>query len=121
MVRVTNSVATHRRKKRMLKLAKGFFGDRKNHLRMTSDAVMSALSFNYQHRKQRKGLFRRLWITRIGIAAKMHGLSYHRLMYGLKGAGSLLNRKMLAQLAVEDPQGFAAVAERAKAHLANGA
>lgn len=114
MVRVTYSLASHRRKKRLRKRARGFVGDRKNHLRLTSDAVMSALAFNYKHRKQRKSDFRGLWITRIGVAAKINGLSYSRLIHGLKKAGCDLNRKMLAELAVRDPVCFAAVASVAK-------
>lgn len=114
MVRVTNSLASHRRKKRLLKRAKGFVGDRKNHLRLTSDAVMSALAFNYKHRKQRKSDFRALWITRIGVAAKINGISYSRFINGLKQAGCSLNRKMLAELAIRDPASFAAVANVAK-------
>lgn len=118
MVRVTNAVASHRRKKRLLKQAKGFWGDRKNHLRMTKDAVMRALAFNYRHRKNKKRDFRRLWITRIGVATKIHGMSYSSLIHGLKKAGCELDRKMLADMAVRDPESFAAVVGRAKSALA---
>lgn len=118
MVRITNAVAANRRKRRLLKLAKGFWGDRKNHLRMTKDAVMRALAYNYRHRKAKKRDFRSLWITRIGIAAKINGISYSKFMFGLKKLGSGLDRKMLADMAVRDPQGFAVVASRAKAALA---
>jgi len=118
MVRATNAVASHRRKKRLLKQAKGFWGDRKNHLKMTKDAVMRALAFNYRHRKNKKRDFRRLWITRIGVATKIHGISYSKLVYGLKQAGCELDRKMLADMAVRDPQSFAAVVGRAKQALA---
>jgi large subunit ribosomal protein L20 len=118
MVRVTNAVASHRRKKRIMKKAKGFVGDRKNHLRQTSDAVMRAMAYNYRHRKQKKNDFRSLWITRIGVAAKINGISYSKLMNGLKLAQCELNRKILADLAVNDPQSFAAVAGRAKEALA---
>ena len=118
MVRATNAAASRRRKKRLMKRAKGFYGDRKNHLRQTSSAVMKAMAFNYRDRKHNKRNFRRLWITRIGVAAKMNGLSYSRMMDGLKKAGCTLDRKMLALMAVEDPAGFAAVAEAAKAALA---
>lgn len=117
MVRVTNAVASHRRKKRLRKRAKGFYGDRKNHLRLTSDAVLRALAFNYRDRKDNKRRFRRLWITRIGVASKLHGISYSRLMCGLKKAECDLNRKMLADLAVTDPQAFTAVVDNAKAAL----
>lgn len=118
MVRVTNSVARHRRRKRVLKRAKGFVGDRKNHIRLSKDAVMSALSFNYRHRKERKRDFRQLWIMRLGVAAKIHGLSYNRLVSGLKKAGCLLNRKMLSEMAIHDPTGFTQVIGKAKQALA---
>ncbi len=118
MVRVRNAVASRRRRKRIYKRAKGFVGDRKNHLRLTADAVMRALAFNYRHRKHNKRNFRRLWIIRIGVAAKVNGISYSKFINGLKKAGSELNRKMLADLAVNDPQGFTAVASLAKEALA---
>ncbi|MBI2743428.1 MAG: 50S ribosomal protein L20 [Chlamydiales bacterium] len=118
MARVTNAVAAHRSRKRLLKQAKGFVGDRKNHIRLSADAVLSAMAFNYLHRKQKKRDFRSLWITRIGVAAKMNGLSYSRLINGLKKAGCLLDRKVLSDMAINDPAGFAAVATKAKEALA---
>lgn len=118
MVRVTNAVASHRRKKRLHKRAKGFVGDRKNHLRLTQDAVLRALAYNYRHRKQRKREFRSLWIARIGAAAKIHGISYSKFIHGLIKARCELDRKMLADLAVRDPQSFTAVVARAKEALA---
>ena len=117
MVRVTNAVASRRRKKRIRKRAKGFVGDRKNHLRLTTEAVLRALAFNYRDRKNKKREFRSLWITRIGIAAKIHGISYSKFMHGLKQAGCELNRKMLAEMAINDPGGFSAVVSRAKEAL----
>jgi len=117
MVRATNSVASHRRKKRLFKRAKGFVGDRKNHLRLTSDAVMRALAYNYRHRKLKKREFRRLWITRIGAAAKIHGMSYSKLIHALKVARCELNRKMLADMAIRDPSSFTAVVAHAKQAL----
>lgn len=117
MVRATNSVASHRRKKRMLKHAKGFVGDRKNHLRLTKDAVLRALAYNYRHRKERKREFRSLWIVRIGAAAKINGISYSKFVYGLKKAKCELDRKLLAEMAIRDPSGFAAVAGLAKQAL----
>jgi large subunit ribosomal protein L20 len=117
MVRVTNSVASHRRKKRLFKRAKGFVGDRKNHLRLTSDCVVRALSYNYDHRKLKKRDFRSLWIMRIGAAAKINGISYSKLIHGLKCAGCELNRKMLADMAISDPSSFAAVVTHAKQAL----
>lgn len=118
MVRATNAVASHRRKKRLFKLAKGFVGDRKNHLRLTSDAVMRALAYNYRHRKLRKREFRNLWITRISAAAKMNGISYSKFMFGLKKAACELDRKILSEMAIHDPIGFSAVVGRAKEALA---
>ncbi|MES2122197.1 MAG: 50S ribosomal protein L20 [Chlamydiota bacterium] len=117
MVRVTNAVAANRSKKRLFKLAKGFVGDRKNHLRLTKDAVMSALAFNYRHRKLKKRDFRRLWIVRIGVGAKINGLSYSKFIAGLQKAGCSLNRKMLSDMAIRDPSSFAAVAVAAKQAL----
>lgn len=118
MVRVTNAVAAHRRRKRLMKQAKGFVGDRKNHLRLTTCAVMSAMAYNYEHRKLRKREFRRLWTIRLGVAAKINGLSYSKFINGLKRAGCLLNRKVLSDMAIRDPQGFAFVAGVAKQSLA---
>jgi len=118
MVRATNAVASRRRKKRLRKRAKGFFGDRKNHLRLTSGAVMKALAYNYVHRKQKKRNFRKLWITRISAAAKINGISYSKFINGLLRAKCELDRKMLADMAVRDPQGFAAVVDQAKRALA---
>src|SRR5712691_7382854 len=109
MVRATSSVARHRRKKRLFKLAKGFWGDRKNHLRLTSDAVVNALASNYKHRKLKKRDFRSLWITRLGVAAKIHGMSYSKLIFALKKVGCVLNRKMLSEMAIQDPKGFGAI------------
>ena len=117
MVRKTNAVASHRRKKKLLKRAKGFWGDRKNHLKMTKDAVMRALAFNYKHRKQKKREFRQLWITRISAAAKIHGISYSKFIRGLKLGQCELDRKMLAEMAVSDPNGFASVVSHAKQSL----
>lgn len=118
MVRVTNAVASHRRKKRIFKRAKGFVGDRKNHLRLSSESVMRALAYNYRHRKIKKREFRRLWIQRISAAAKIHGISYSKFINGLLKARCELNRKMLADMAVRDPNGFAVVIARAKEALA---
>lgn len=119
MVRVTNAVAAHRRKKRLLKKAKGFVGDRKNHLRLTACAVMSSMAFHYDHRKLRKREFRRLWTMRLSVAAKICGLSYSKLIHGLKRANCQLNRKVLSDMAIRDPKAFAFVAEAAKHALAS--
>lgn len=115
MVRATNAVASHKRRKRLMKLAKGFWGDRKNHLRLTSDAVAKALSDNYKHRKLRKREFKNIWVVRLGAAAKINGLSYSALINNLKKAKCNLNRKMLSEMAIHDPQGFAAVVNHVKA------
>ncbi len=117
MVRVSKSVPRHRRRERLLKLAKGFVGDRKNHLRLTKNAVMSALAFNYKHRKQKKRDFRKLWIMRISVAAKINGLSYGKLISGLEKTGCTLNRKMLSEMAIKDPSSFSTVAGEAKKAL----
>jgi len=117
MTRITNAVAARRRTKKLLKRCKGFYGDRKNHLKLSKDALMSALAFNYKHRKLRKRDFRSLWIMRIGVAAKTHGISYSKFMNGLKRAGCELNRKSLADLAMNDPAGFGVIATHAKQAL----
>ncbi len=117
MVRATNAVASHRRKKRMTKRAKGFWGDRKNHLGLTKEAVTRALSENYRHRKVRKRDFRRLWIVRLNVASKMNGISYSSLIDGLNRAKTLLNRKILSEIAIHDPKGFAAIVEHIKGSL----
>jgi len=118
MVRTTIAVASRKRRKKLLKQASGFWGDRKNHYRNASDAVMKALSYNYEHRKKKKGDFRQLWTIRINTAARLNGISYSRLINGLALSGCTLNRKMLADLAVNDPTSFTAVAESAKKALA---
>lgn len=118
MVRITNSVAARRRTKKLLKRCKGFYGDRKNHLKLSKDALMSALAFNYKHRKLRKRDFRSLWIVRLGVAAKINGLSYSKLINGLKKSGCTLNRKVLSELAIRDPGAFAVIAQMAKQKLA---
>jgi len=118
MVRATSAPASRRRRKRLLKRAKGFWGDRKNHVRQSSNAVMSAMAFNYRHRKLKKTDFRKLWITRVGVGAKINGLSYSKFMHGLKKAGCDLNRKMLSEMAIHDPASFKAVADMAKNALA---
>jgi len=117
MVRVRSRVASRKRRKRLLKRAKGFVGDRKNHVRLTQDAVMKAMAFSTIHRKKKKGDFRRLWITRIGVAAKSQGSSYSKLINGLSKAGVLIDRKMLSDIAIRDPKSFAAVADTAKTAL----
>lgn len=117
MVRVTNAPASNRRKKRLRKQAKGYWGDRKNHLRITKNAVIQAMASTTRHRKLRKRDFRSLWIQRVSVAAKANGLSYSRLINGLLVANCSLNRKMLSQIAILDPKGFEQVANQAKTAL----
>jgi len=119
MSRATNSVASRRRKRRVLKKAKGFWGDRKNHQRITQEAVQRSMANSYKDRKKKKSNFRQLWITRIGIAAKINGMSYSKLVHGLRLSGCEVDRKMLAELAVNHPKSFADLAEHAKNALVN--
>ena len=118
MTRVKGGVGAKKRHNRTLKLAKGYRGARSKQYRVAKQSVMRALTSSYAGRKQRKRQFRRLWIARINAAARMNGLSYSKFMYGLKLAGVDMNRKMLAELAVSDAEGFAKLAEVAKAKLA---
>ena len=117
MVRARSAVASRRHRKRILKQAKGFWGDRSSHIRQSRGAVLKALSFATAHRRKKKGDFRRLWITRIGVAAKINGLSYSRMIDGLHKAGCIINRKMLSEMAINDPTSFAEVASVAKQAL----
>ena len=109
MVRVTNAVASHRRKKRLYKQAKGFVGDRKNHLRLTETPSCVRWHITIAIANRRKREFRSLWIMRIGAAAKINGISYSKFIHGLKKARCELERKILAEMAIHDPNGFAAV------------
>ena len=118
MARVKGGVGAKKRHNRTLKLAKGYRGARSKQYRVAKQSVMRALTSSYAGRKQRKRQFRRVWIARINAAARMNGLSYSKFMYGLKLAGVDMNRKMLAELAVSDAEGFAKLAEVAKAKLA---
>ncbi|MCZ6463481.1 MAG: 50S ribosomal protein L20 [Proteobacteria bacterium] len=114
MPRVKRGVAARRRRKRILKDAKGYFGGRSKLHRVAREAVEKAWQYAYRDRKQRKRDFRSLWIARINAAARENGLSYSRLIRGLKNAGIEVDRKILAQLAVSDPKAFADLAEMAK-------
>jgi len=117
VVRVTIAPARKKRKKRLFKRAKGFTGDRKNHIRLTKDAVMKAMAFNYIHRKKHKNNIRRLWIVRISVAAKLNGISYSRLINGLTKAECKVDRKMLSDLAMNNPKAFETIANTAKSAL----
>jgi large subunit ribosomal protein L20 len=114
MARVTSAVSSRRRRKKILKQAKGYRGARSKALRSARLNLERALQYAYRDRRVRKRHFRALWITRINAAARMHGLSYSRFMDGLNKAGIDLDRKVLADLAVNDPQGFAQIAELAR-------
>lgn len=118
MARVKGGLNAKKKHKRVLKLAKGYRGARSKQYRIAKQSVMRALTSAYAGRKQRKRQMRQLWIARINAAARMNGLSYSRFMYGLKLANIEMNRKMLAEMAVNDAAGFAALAETAKAKLA---
>lgn len=117
MPRAKNSVASRRRRKRVLKQAKGYFGARGRLFRTAREAVDRAQAYSYRDRRNRKRDFRRLWIARINAAARLHGLSYSQLINGLSRADIAVNRKILADLAVRDPGAFASVVEEAKSHL----
>ena len=118
MARIKGGMNAKRKHNKVLKLAKGYRGARSKQYRVAKQSVMRALTSSYAGRKQRKRQFRQLWITRINAAARMNGLSYSKFMYGLKLAGVDMNRKMLAELAVSDAEGFAKLAELAKTKLA---
>ncbi len=109
MPRVKNSVATRKRRKKILKMASGYYGAKSKLFRVANQQVMKSLDYAYRDRKVRKRDFRKLWITRINAAARENGLSYSRFIDGLKKAGVEVNRKMLADLAVNDPAGFSAM------------
>jgi len=117
MARVTNAPASRRRKKRRLAQAKGFRGARSKLYRQATEAVDRAMRQSYIHRKQKKRVYRRLWIARLSAACRAHGLTYSRFMEGVTKAHIGLNRKMLAEIAIHDPNGFAQIVERAKSHL----
>lgn len=117
MTRARSGTITRRRHKKVLKLAKGFYGARGRLYRLANEAVLKALAHAYRSRRQRKRDFRRLWIMRINAACRQHGLSYSRFIGGLRRAGVALNRKMLADLAVRDGGAFQALCEVARRSL----
>jgi len=118
MARIKGGVNAKKRHNRVLKLAKGYRGARSKQYRVAKQSVMRALTSSYAGRKQRKRQFRQLWIARINAAARLNGLSYSKFMYGLKLAEIELNRKILADMAVNDAKGFADLAEMAKSKIA---
>ena len=117
MARVKGAMMTRKRRNKMLKAAKGYWGAKSKHFKMAKQAVMKSGNYAFAGRKMKKRDFRRLWITRISAQAKVNGMNYSTFMHGLKNAGIDLNRKMLAELAVSDKEAFAELAAKAKAAL----
>ena len=117
MARIKGAVATRKRRKKIMKMAKGFWGAKSKQFRTANSAVMRSMANSYIGRKQKKRDFRRLWITRISAATKMCGMNYSTFMHGLKLAGIDMNRKMLSETAIHDPAAFTALCEKAKAAL----
>ena len=117
MARVKGAMMTRKRRKKVLRLARGYWGSKSKHFKMANQAVMKSMTYAYVGRKLKKRDFRKLWITRINAAAKMNGMNYSTFMHGLKLAGIELNRKSLADLAVNDKAAFTALVEKAKAAL----
>lgn len=117
MARVKGAMMTRKRRNKVLKLAKGYFGSKHKLFKTAKEAVMKSGNYAYIGRKQRKRDFRRLWITRISAAAKMNDMNYSTFMNGLKKAGIQMNRKMLSELAISDPKAFTVLTEQAKAAL----
>lgn len=118
MARIKGGLNAKKKHNRVLKLAKGYRGARSNQYRVAKQSVMRALTTAYAGRKERKRQFRQLWITRINAAARLNGLSYSKMIYGLKVANIDINRKMLAEMAVNDAEGFKQLAEIAKSKIA---
>ena len=118
MPRVKGGTGTRRRRNRVLKLAKGYYGAKSKLFKTAKQAVMKSYMYAYRDRRQKKRDFRKLWIARINAAARLNGLSYSKLMHGLKLAGIEMNRKMLADLAVNDAAAFTVLADKAKEALA---
>jgi len=117
MARVKRGVTKHQRHKKVLKLAKGYRGAKSKLFRPANEQVLKSLAYAYAHRKDKKGDFRKLWITRINAAARLNGISYSRMMNGLKKAGVTVNRKMLADLAINDAAAFTELANIAKVQV----
>jgi large subunit ribosomal protein L20 len=117
MARIKGGLNARKKHNRVLKLAKGYRGARSKQYRIAKQSVMRALTSAYAGRKERKRQFRQLWIACINAAARINGLSYSKFMYGLKKADVVLNRKVLSEMAIADPEGFSALVETAKANL----
>ena len=118
MARVKNAAATRARRKRTIKLAKGYWGAKSKLFKMANQQVMKSLRYAYIGRKRKKRDFRRLWITRISAACKQNGMNYSRFMNGLKKSGIEMNRKMLSEMAIHNPEAFTALCDKAKAAIA---
>ena len=118
MARVKGAMMTRKRRNKILKLAKGYWGAKSKHFKMANEQVMKSLTYAYTGRRLKKRDFRQLWITRISAGCKMNGLNYSKFMHGLKLAGVEINRKMLAEMAVNDKAAFTQLTELAKAKLA---
>ncbi len=116
-MRIKRGVNAVKKRRKIMKLAKGYFGSKSKLYRVARQAVMKSLMYSYVGRKKKKRDFRKLWIARINAGARLNGLSYSKFMFGLKKAGIELNRKILADMAVNDAQGFAALCEKAKANI----
>ncbi|MEA4993199.1 50S ribosomal protein L20 [bioreactor metagenome] len=114
MARVKGALMTRKRRNKVMKLAKGYWGDKSKHFRIANEAVMKSLSYAYTGRRLKKRDFRQLWITRISAACKLNGMNYSTFMHGLKTVGVTINRKMLAEMAVNDAAAFTQLAEMAK-------
>ena len=117
MARVKRGVTSHAKHKKVLTAAKGYYGRRKNTIRIAKQAVEKAMQYAYRDRKNRKRSFRSLWIQRLNAASREHGLTYSRLIDGLAKAGVEIDRKVLSDIAIQEPAAFAAIAEKAKAAL----
>ena len=117
MARIKGAIMTRKRRNKVLKLAKGYYGSKHSLFKTAKQAVMKSGNYAYVGRKQKKRDFRRLWITRISAACKANGINYSTFMNGLKKAGITLNRKMLSEIAIADPAAFTALVEQAKAAL----
>ena len=117
MARIKGAMMTRKRRNKVLRLAKGYYGSKSKLFKTAKQAVMKSGNYAYIGRKQKKRDFRRLWITRISAACKMNDINYSTFINGLKKAGIELNRKMLSEIAIADPEGFAALVEKAKAAL----
>jgi len=117
MARIKGATMTKKRRNKIIGMAKGYWGTKSSHYKMANQAVMKSLTYAYVGRKHKKRDFRKLWITRISAASKMNGMNYSTFMHGLKLAGVDMNRKMLSETAIHNPEAFTALAETAKAAL----